>query len=478
MFKKLLSTILTLCLLAVLSACTAKMVTLPDLSGKSEAEVTSILEDLSLVPVIYYDNSVIYTDDSQYDKFVRYGSELTAGSEVEKNSEVKLYMTPLNLSVHYIYELMNTDLELQTSDFEGKNFIADGIGEVTVAKYVDGDTTLFSAGGTSFSVRYLGIDTPESTALFEPWGKAASTYTQSRLSTAQKIVLQSEGDRMDGNGRYLAWVWYLPAGEDQFVLLNLELVELAYSKNKVSSGSAYTEILSQADLDASRTRRRVWGEIDPHYDYSKEGTQMTIKYLQENFDTYYGLKVSIEGVVTRKVGNTFYIQDENGYGIYIYSMLSFAQIQVGEHLSISALTPTYYNGNPQLTNLKEKYIVALTDEMEITATEISYDEFDVTKIGSLVSMDHLLIKSIYTSSTMIVSLTVEDASGNEFEVRIDTVSTNISFEAYGISVGDYISVTAPLGYYDYDYDSTATNYVYVKAYFQLTVCSSADIVKE
>lgn len=49
--------------------------------------------------------------------------------------------------------------------------------------YVDGDTTQFTSynGNYTVKVRYLGVDTPESTSEVEEWGRSASLFNKSIL---------------------------------------------------------------------------------------------------------------------------------------------------------------------------------------------------------------------------------------------------------------------------------------------------------
>jgi micrococcal nuclease len=458
---------------------TSNTVALPDLTGFSTEEITTTLENLDLGVKLYIDVSVIYESEDEYDKFVKYGSDLVAGNVLAKGTEVRVYTTPLNLDVQYYDDLSSYDatLQLETSDYTGKEFIADGIGEVTVEKYVDGDTTYFRSGSTTFSVRYLGIDTPESTALYEPWGKTAANYTKDQLSNAEAIVLQSEGDRQDGNDRYLAWVWYIPQGGDTFILLNLELVELAYSKNKVATGSIYSSVLLYADINASLTKRRVWGEIDPNYDYSKEGTQMSIQFLSENFVDYIGLKVVVSGEVTRKDGNSVYIQDETGYGVYMYAgYTSSAQLQVGANVTIGALVPTLYNGSPQVSSFyKANLTVNDAYDFQIDPLEIEYNDLSFELIGTLVTIADLEVSGIsYSETSSSESIYVEDSSGNTFVIRIDN-STGLSSESLGITVGSIVEITAPLSYYDYGYNNDPETYTWSESYYQLMLLSAEDI---
>ena len=64
-------------------------------------------------------------------------------------------------------------------------------------------------------------------------------------------------------GRYLGFVWV------DGVLLNLELVEQAYS-NSTLSKSKYVDYFRLAENNAKITGRRFYGEIDPNYDYNKK----------------------------------------------------------------------------------------------------------------------------------------------------------------------------------------------------------------
>ena len=255
--------------------------------------------------------------------------------------------------------------------------------------------------------------------------------------------------------------------------LNLQLVELAYSKSKVSVGSVYTTVLTLSDWNASMTKRRVWGELDPNYDYSKEGTQMSIQYLMENFDDYVGLKVVVTGTITRMIGNNIFLQDDNGYGVYMYAgFTSSAQLQIGANVTIGALTPTYYSGSPQLSNFNKSNLTVNVAPDPIEPLIIGYNDFTFTRIGTLVTIQNLTITSINSAKT---SVYVRDAAMNTFTVRIDD-STGVTAETLGLNVGDVITVTGPLSYYDYDYDSSNTSYVYNKSNYQLMLTSSDDVI--
>ena len=69
------------------------------------------------------------------------------------------------------------------------------------------------------------------------------------------------GNKKDTYGRDLAFVWV------DGVLLNLELVQEAYTDHTLSSSSKYFEIFAEVVNEVMKTGRRYWGEIDPNYRY-------------------------------------------------------------------------------------------------------------------------------------------------------------------------------------------------------------------
>lgn len=253
---------LFLIVLCLLTGCTEvigeNQFALPDLTGKTKEQIIEIMSDYDVKYTFYFEEG-IYTN-MEYDQFVRYGNGKKAGSAMDNGGFIRIYITPLLLTYH-ISENIKIDFE-----YEGKSFINDGVGIVTLSKNVDGDTARFydPIAGTTFRLRFLGIDTPESTIDKDPWGKAASNYCAMRLNNAKQIILESEGARTDMYGRYLGWVWL--DGE----LYNLQVIEEAYSNSTCTKDSKYYEYFSDVDLHVSQTGRRFFGEIDPNYDYENK----------------------------------------------------------------------------------------------------------------------------------------------------------------------------------------------------------------
>ncbi len=234
---------------------------LPDLEYMSREEISEELDKLNITYFFKFAN-VICNMEGDYDCFVKYNSGLKAGDEISKDDQIYVYTTPLRLTIN------NLDKVSLTTDYEGKSFLEDGIGEVVLSRCIDGDTAYFydkvSNSNELIKVRFLGIDTPESTREHDPWGEAASKYTKNILTKAKTIVLESEGAIKDTYNRYLAWVW--ADGK----LVNLQIVQAAYSNSTTSKSSKYFDIMNLTATQAKKTGRRFYGEIDPDYNYNQK----------------------------------------------------------------------------------------------------------------------------------------------------------------------------------------------------------------
>lgn len=129
---------------------------------------------------------------------------------------------------------------------------------VTLDKTVDGDTAWFLVDGQSVKVRFLYVDTPESTNQIEPYGKEASLYVENLLKTAKTIELETnpDGDEYDKYDRLLAWVFV--DGE----LVQEKIASEGYCEKFYDYGYDYTyknEII-QADLQAQKYKRGIYSE--------------------------------------------------------------------------------------------------------------------------------------------------------------------------------------------------------------------------
>lgn len=366
----------------------------------------------------------------------------------EKDPEEKIIDTELYTTYTDAFEMDFT--------YEGKDFISDGVGEVTLDHCTDGDTAKFSNGSTTFAVRFLGIDTPESTYRIDPWGKAASSYTCDKLTNAETIVLESEDERVDGNGRYLAWVWY------DGKLLNLELIEQAYSGAKGASETKYADSIYEVELAVQVKDRRIWGETDPNYDYSLEGIQVTIKELATNPELYEGIKVVVQGIVAAQVGVHPYLVDENGYGIYIYiGYTNSYTIVVGNELRIEGLKLTFYpdqeTGNPQLSGFIKTNVEVISTGNVVNPRVLLISEMTVDDLSSYVTVNSLTVTNVYKSNnTGEYTISCVDNQGETMGIHYTGLLEDSEVRAI-FSVGSVVDVTGPLSRYIGQYQLEMSN---------------------
>ena len=251
-----------------------------------------------------------------------------------------------------IYEIStewSDALDLQAVEYEGREFLKDGIGEVTLDRCIDGDTTYFTYGGIRpFSVRYLGIDTRESTAQVQPWGFAASDYNCELLTAADTIVLEMDASagRTDNYGRYLAYVW--ADGK----LVNLQMVEQAFAPAVGTGGLKYGDDLFAAQTHAKLTGLKIWGETDPSF--IGDPLDVTMEELLENPENYRDRFLNVEGTITARDGGDFYFGDDSG-SIFVFTQDQISSIiadefTVGSSLILNDVYLTDRSGEWQLTN--------------------------------------------------------------------------------------------------------------------------------
>ncbi len=263
-------------------------------------------------------------------------------------------------------------LKLDESDFEGKVFQEDGIGEVSLGFCIDGDTTSFSnALDSDIRVRYLFTDTPESTAVIEPWGIESSDYVCDVLQDAQTIVLEYEPHPDEGHpevhpsigktGNYsrdLATVWY--EGRN----LNLETVELGYSPASGVGNSQFGEYYRLAENNANANNLRLGGDDqDPMFEASPQ--DVTVEELQENPEEYMHTFVNIEGVITDTSQDGFTICND-GHSFYVYtgSQSHSTAIRSNRQVSFEKLFLTTYFESYQLTNYSNDRFEVLDSDVE------------------------------------------------------------------------------------------------------------------
>ena len=276
--------------------------------------------------------------------------------------------------------------------------------EVTVRYYIDGDTTHFyvpetvSASGI-FKARYLGVDTPESTGVIEEWGKAASAFTEEKLSTAKSIIIESDSAQwnFDGNGRALLWIWYQPEEGADYRNLNLELAQVGLGNASNEFDSAYASTVWAAYEQAIVEQLYVHSSnIDPDFPYD-EAVAVDIKELRLNTNAYLGKNVVIEGVSSFNADSTSYIEQydeetERYWAIQVFYGYTSTLVNLFKQGNLLRVVGTLseFHGTLQISNIKYE-IMRPKDPANSTIIEknaaVAYTDTSIADWHSNVTID-------------------------------------------------------------------------------------------
>ena len=188
--------------------------------------------------------------------------------------------------------------------------------EVTVKTYVDGDTTHFLVPesvmeGGVLKARYLAINTPEVTGKIEEYGKKAAQFTREKLSNATSIIIESDSAQWnkDSTGdRYLVWVWYKQEGMEEYRNLNIEILQNGLANPNAAKQNRYGDTCMAAVTYAREQKLNVFsGQKDPDFYYG-DAVELTLRELRGNLETYNGIKVAFNGVITMNDNNSVFVE--------------------------------------------------------------------------------------------------------------------------------------------------------------------------
>lgn len=133
-------------------------------------------------------------------------------------------------------------------------------GSYAIRTFVDGDTIMVDMNGKTETIRFIGVDTPETHKPNTPvqcYGPEASEYTKNRIGTTRvRLVSDSLTTNRDRYDRLLRYV-VLEDG----TYLNLELIENGY-------GFAYdfpfakSQLYHDAQAAAQKAKSGLWGKCN------------------------------------------------------------------------------------------------------------------------------------------------------------------------------------------------------------------------
>lgn len=377
--------------------------------------------------------------------------------------------------------------------------------KVTVHTFIDGDTTHFNVPTSVMEngvlkARYLAINTPESTGKIEPYGKTASNFTKEKLSQATDIIIESDTNiwNPDSTGsRYLVWVWYKTAEDTEYRNLNIEILQNGLALASNSAANRYGSTCTAAIEQAEREKLHVYsGKDDPNFYYGT-AVELTLKELRANIASYEGVAVAFTGIVARNSGQDgVYVEaldEETGMynGMYVYygtsahADMKDEVLVIGNEVRIVGVV-SVFNGSYQVSGLKydprdkanscqsvsqgnqaayqpvdpERFVNGTVD---VTVIDPETNEEVLKKIpyaemalGSSISMQGLVVKSIYTTnnggdSDGAMTITCE-VGGVQIVIRTNVLrnadGSIVKAEAYE---GETIDVKGVVDFYEGSY---------------------------
>jgi micrococcal nuclease len=129
--------------------------------------------------------------------------------------------------------------------------------EARVVRVIDGDTVRARIGGRVETVRYIGIDTPETKKPSTPvqcYGRAASARNH-RLVAGRAVLLRTDAEARDRYGRLLAYVYR--RGDGTFV--NAALVRDGFARTlTIAPNVAHAAELLRLSRAARAAGRGLW----------------------------------------------------------------------------------------------------------------------------------------------------------------------------------------------------------------------------
>lgn len=131
-----------------------------------------------------------------------------------------------------------------------------------VLEFADGDTVVVDMNGSKETIRFIGVDTPEThdpRKTVQCFGYAAADFTKNLIG---KNNVRLEADPLNTNrdryNRLLRYV-YLPDG----TLVNLEIIKQGYGFAYTSFPFTKAEEFSAAQKEARESNRGLWASCSP-----------------------------------------------------------------------------------------------------------------------------------------------------------------------------------------------------------------------
>lgn len=136
--------------------------------------------------------------------------------------------------------------------------------KAVVTRHIDGDTVEVKLeDGKKAKVRFIGVNTPESTTKHEPYGKEASDFTKSQL-LGKTVYLEKDAGDTDKYGRLLRYVWLevpkeINESEIKSKMFNAILASEGYAQQMtISPNVKYADYFKKFCAEARENNKGLW----------------------------------------------------------------------------------------------------------------------------------------------------------------------------------------------------------------------------
>lgn len=140
--------------------------------------------------------------------------------------------------------------------------LAVGITEAVVTRVIDGDTIIANVSGREQTVRYIGINAPETVSPkkgVECFGRQASDENK-KLVTEKRVWLEKDAEDSDKYGRLLRYV-YLKIDGDNLLFVNDYLLRQGFAKiYTFPPNTKYLSRFEQAQVAAKAQNLGLWSK--------------------------------------------------------------------------------------------------------------------------------------------------------------------------------------------------------------------------
>ncbi len=268
-------------------------------------------------------------------------------------------------------------------------------------------------------------------------------------SIATLSVEQTEGVTLtikDESGAALA------AGE---VNAGVVTIEVAYTKQNISIDALFVKVDDGEKEEVKLNENGIYSYTllaGKSYVFSCTASEIkditAVKAASDSESIYYKVRGEITEIVSN---NTFYIQDANGNGIYIYQVNNiFGEVSVGKKAEVYGYK-TSYNQTIEICNTSDKGYVRVYEDNSWKAqaadlTGAGYGQLTLANTGNLYKFTAVWSEGAYDSgknSTLKLDL---DGTTVDYYVN-KNYKTQADKALQGLKIGDKIEFVAVLGNY-------------------------------